>query len=90
MTATTIMWTGLFITVLPARPPGLLRDLPLVLRRITRLRLMHMGGRIMLIPILPPDSILRSATVRGMVMEGDTANIMVAVVAIHSASAGLA
>jgi hypothetical protein len=41
-------------------------------------------------PILPPDSILRSATVRGMVMEEGTANIMEAAAVIHSASAGLA
>ena len=90
MTATTIMWTGLFITALLARLQGLLRGLPLVLRLTIRLLLMHTEVRIMGTPILPPDSILRSATVRGMVMEEGTANIMEAAAVINSASAGLA
>jgi hypothetical protein len=85
------MWTGLFITVLLARLQGLLRVLPLGHRRITRLLIMHTGVHIMFTPILPPDSILRSATVRGMDVEEGMADItMAAAAAIPSASADLA
>jgi hypothetical protein len=43
----------------------------------------------MFTPILPPDSILRSATARGMVMEEGMTDTMAAAGVIHSASAGL-
>jgi len=49
-----------------------------------------MKGLILRPPILLPDSILRSVTAAGMVMEEDMADIMAAIKDIHSASAGLA
>ena len=95
MTATTIMWIGLFITAIrvPLQAPRLF--LRLIKLLLPHLLLMDTEGRIMWITTARAASILRSATAAamgmamGMVMGEGMADTMAEVTGIHSASAVL-